>query len=99
LPACILFVYDNVYIFIIHVHILVRCMSSVISVRIKEEVKRILEEEGIDIAKEVRRFLEELALKVRLRRYVEKWSRLLEDVTSSEKGFAVRSVRKDRESH
>lgn len=74
-------------------------MSSVISVRIREEVKKILEEEGVDIAREVRRFLEELAIKVKLRRYVEKWSRLLEEVVPSKKEFAAKSVREDRESH
>lgn len=74
-------------------------MSPVISVRVREEVKKLLEEEGVDIAGEVRRFLEELALKVRLRRYIDKWIRLLEGVAPSEKGFAERSVREDRESH
>ncbi|MEL9941046.1 MAG: VapB-type antitoxin [Ignisphaera sp.] len=74
-------------------------MSTVISVRVREDVKKLLEEEGIDIAEEVRKFLEELALKVRLRRYVDKWVRLLEGVTPSERGFAERSVREDRESH
>ncbi|MEL9908758.1 MAG: VapB-type antitoxin [Desulfurococcus sp.] len=74
-------------------------MSTVISVRVREDVKKLLEEEGVDIAGEVRRFLEELALKVRLRRYVDKWTRLLGEVVPSEKGFAERSVREDRESH
>ena len=74
-------------------------MSVVISVRVREEVKRVLEEEGVDVAEEVRRFLEELASKVRLRRYVEKWNRLLAEVVPSEKGFAERSVREDREGH
>ena len=76
-----------------------RFVSAVISVRVREDVKKLLEEEGVDIAGEVRRFLEELALKVRLRRYVDKWIRLLEEVVPSEKGFAERSVREDRESH
>ncbi|MEM0084084.1 MAG: VapB-type antitoxin [Candidatus Methanomethylicia archaeon] len=74
-------------------------MSSVVSVRVKEEVKRILEEEGIDISEEVRKFLEELATKVKLKKYIEKWCKLLEEVIPSEKGFAARSVREDRESH
>ncbi|MEM1542384.1 MAG: VapB-type antitoxin [Ignisphaera sp.] len=74
-------------------------MSSVVSVRVREDVKRFLEEEGIDIGEEVRRFLEELVLKIRIKRYVEKWVKLLEDTTPSEKGFAARSVREDRESH
>lgn len=41
----------------------------------------------------------ELAWKIRIRRMVEKWDRLLADVTPSREGFAVESVREDRESH
>jgi hypothetical protein len=74
-------------------------MSVVISVRVKKEVKELLESEGINIAEEVRRFLEELAYKVRIRKYVEKWDRMLEGVKPSPKGFSVSSVREDRESH
>jgi hypothetical protein len=74
-------------------------MSVVISVRVKREIKELLESEGINIAEEVRRFLEELAYKVRIRKYVEKWDRMLEGVKPSPKGFSVSSVREDRESH
>ncbi|MEM2136753.1 MAG: VapB-type antitoxin [Candidatus Methanomethylicia archaeon] len=74
-------------------------MSSVVSVRVKEEVKRFLEEEGIDVSEEVRKFLEELATKVKLKKYIEKWCKLLGEVIPSEKGFATRSVREDREGH
>ena len=74
-------------------------MSVVISVRVKREIKELLESEGVNIAEEVRRFLEELAYKVRIRRYVEKWDRMLEGVKPSPKGFSVSSVREDRESH
>lgn len=78
---------------------MVRRVSSVVSVRVREEVKKILEEEGIDISGEVKKFLEELAARVRLKRYVENWCKLLTEVIPSEKGFAARSVREDRESH
>lgn len=74
-------------------------LSAVISVRVREEVKRILERSGIDVGEEVRRFLEELAWKVKIRDYVSKWDDLLRDVKPSEKGFSVRSVREDREGH
>ncbi len=74
-------------------------MSVVISVRVKKEIKELLESEGINIAEEVRRFLEELAYKVRIRKYVEKWDKMLEGVKPSPKGFSVASVREDRESH
>jgi len=74
-------------------------MSVVISVRIPEEVKKILEENGVDIAEEVRKHLEELAWKIKIRKFIEKWDELLKNVKPSEPGFAVRSVREDRESH
>jgi hypothetical protein len=74
-------------------------MSSVISVRVPREVKEILEEGGVDINREVRVFLEELAWKIKLKRYIEKWNRLLVGVKPSREGFAVGSVREDRESH
>jgi hypothetical protein len=74
-------------------------MSVVISVRVKKEIKELLESEGVNIAEEVKRFLEELAYKVRIRKYVEKWDRLLEGVKPSPKGFSISPVREDRESH
>lgn len=74
-------------------------MSVVISVRVREEVKRILEKSGIDVSEEVRRFLEELAWKVKIRDYISRWDELLKDVKPSEKGFSVKSVREDREGH
>lgn len=74
-------------------------MSVVISVRVKKEIKELLESEGINIAEEVRRFLEELAYKVRIRKYVKKWDRMLEGVKPIPKGFSISSVREDRESH
>jgi len=74
-------------------------MSVVISVRVPEEVKKILEENGVDIAEEVRKHLEELAWKIKIRKFVEKWDEILKNVKPSEPGFAVKSVREDRESH
>jgi len=74
-------------------------MSVVVSVRIPEEVKKILEENGVDIAEEVRKHLEELAWKIKIRKFIELCDELLKNVKPSEPGFAVRSVREDRESH
>lgn len=74
-------------------------MGVVVSVRVREEVKRILEESGIDVSEEVRRYLEELAQRVRLRMFVSRWDEILGSSKPSEKGFSVRSVREDRESH
>ena len=77
----------------------IRMSTTVISVRVKKKIKDLLEKEGIDIADEIRRYLEELAEKIIIRKYVEKWDNLLRNVKPSEKGFAEKSVREDRESH
>jgi arginine repressor len=74
-------------------------MSTVISVRIKEEIKKELEKHGIDISQEVRRFLEELYIKVKAKDYVNRWIEELKYVKPSEKGFSTKSIREDRESH
>ena len=74
-------------------------MSTVVSVRISKKVKEILESEGIDISKEVREYLEELAYKIQLKKYVEKWDKILSKIKPSEEGFSEKSVREDRESH
>lgn len=58
-----------------------------------------MEESGIDIGEEVRGFLEELAWKIKIRKFVERWDELLKDVKPSEEGFSAKSVREDRESH
>lgn len=71
--------------------------ATVVSVRIRKEVKEVLERAGIDIAAEVRRFLEELAWKVVIREHVEKRDRILKRVKPSPRGFAEGSVREDRE--
>lgn len=47
----------------------------------------------------VRRLLEDLAWRVKIRRFVERWDELLKDVKPGEEGFSVSSVREDREGH
>jgi biotin operon repressor len=74
-------------------------MSTVISVRIKKEIKEELEKQGIDIDQEVRKFLEELYIKVKAKEYVNKWIEELKDVKPSEEGFSIKSVREDRDDH
>jgi len=74
-------------------------MSTVISVRVKKEIKEELEKAGVDLAAEMKKRLEELAWKTRIEKQLEKWNDILVKVKPSEKGFAVRSVREDRESH
>lgn len=74
-------------------------MSIVISIRIKKEIKELLEKENVNINEEVKKFLEELANKIKIRKYIAEWDKILENVKPSEKGFAGRSIREDRESH
>ena len=74
------------------------CMT-VVSIRIDERVKRTLERAGVNISREVKRYLEELAWRIELREAVNEISKLLEEAPPAEKGFSVRSVREDRESH
>ncbi len=74
-------------------------MSTVISIRIRKEIKELLEREGIDISRIVKDYLEELAYRIKMKHYIDKWDKLLRDVKPSEKGFSSRSVREDRESH
>lgn len=73
--------------------------TSTIAVRVKKEVKETLEKAGVNISETVRRHLEELFWKLRLKEETEIMRKLLENVKPSEKGFAEKSVREDRESH
>ncbi|RLE73643.1 MAG: hypothetical protein DRJ56_08870 [Thermoprotei archaeon] len=72
-------------------------MSVVISVRVRRELKEELERLGVNVAEEVRRFLEELVWRERVKREVERINRLLEQVRPSPEGFAAGSVREDRD--
>jgi len=74
-------------------------MSTVISVRINKEIKEELEKHGIDISQEIKRFLEELYIKVKAKEYVNKWIEELKNVKPSEEGFSIKSIREDREGH
>ena len=72
---------------------------TIVSVRIDEKVKKTLERAGINISKEVKRYLEELAWKIELQESIKEFSKILENVPPAEEGFSVKSVREDRESH
>ncbi|OYT30747.1 MAG: VapB-type antitoxin [Thermoprotei archaeon] len=74
-------------------------MSVVISVRVKREIKEELEKSGVNIAEEVRSYLEQLAWKIRIRRKINEWDEILSRVKPSKKGFSVKSVKEDREGH
>lgn len=74
-------------------------MSTVISIRVKKELKEEIEKAGIDISEEMKKQLEELAWKTKTKKQIEKWNKILTNVKPSDIGFSVRSVREDRESH
>lgn len=72
--------------------------SVVVSVRIKSETKRALEKDGIDVEKAVKEFLNQRAAQIELRETVERMARSIrKNVKPSKKGFAVKSVREDRD--
>jgi len=73
--------------------------TTVVTTRIKKEVKEALEGAGVNISGVIREHLEELAWKLQLKKETEKLSKLLEKIEPSETGFATKSVREDRESH
>jgi antitoxin component of RelBE/YafQ-DinJ toxin-antitoxin module len=73
--------------------------TAVVTVRIKREIKDALEKAGVNIPSVIRQHLEELAWRLQLKEETEKMSKLLEDVKPSEREFAVKSVKEDRESH
>ncbi len=72
--------------------------TEVISVRIRKETKKALEEMGVNVSDEVRNFLEELVWKTKIKRKIEEWRSILERTKPSERGFSVKSVREDRDS-
>jgi regulator of PEP synthase PpsR (kinase-PPPase family) len=73
--------------------------TTVVTTRIKKEIKEILEKAGVNIPSVIREHLEELAWKLQLKEQTEKLRKLLEKVKPSEPGFATKSVREDRENH
>ena len=72
---------------------------SVVSVRVDKRVKERLERSGIEVSKEVKKHLEDLAWQLELEERLKRWEKYLEDMPPSKQGFAARSVREDRESH
>ncbi|AET32255.1 hypothetical protein [Pyrobaculum ferrireducens] len=74
-------------------------MSDVISVRVRKELKKALEDLGIDYAEEVRRYLEELVARERRRRALER-ARQLRKTLEREVGVlptAAELIREDRD--
>lgn len=71
--------------------------STVVSVRIKKDIKAKLDMEGINIEQSIKEFLIQKAAMVQLRREISKLRRLVKNnVKPSKKGFGAKSVREDR---
>ncbi|MGC8932225.1 MAG: VapB-type antitoxin [Thermoproteota archaeon] len=51
--------------------------TVVVSVRVKKRVKEILEEAGINISEELKRYLEDLAWKIEMKRSLEELDKVL----------------------
>lgn len=71
--------------------------SVVISVRVRKEIKTKLEEEGVDVQNEVKMFLEHRASQSQLKQALDEIEKILKEHSKpSKKGFAVKSIREDR---
>ena len=73
-------------------------MSEVVSVRVKREIKELLEREGIDVGAAIRNYLEEMAWRIKVKRGPEKLDEMLREMPPASRGFSARSVREDRDS-
>lgn len=72
-------------------------MSRVVSIRVKEDIKKALEAAGVDITATLRGYLEELAWKIEIKKSLSELDKVLESMPPAKKGFSLESVRKDRE--
>lgn len=71
--------------------------SVVVSVRLDKEIKEKLDEEGIDLPYEFKKYIKRRIALMELKDTVKKIRAIIEkDVKPSKKGFAVKSVREDR---
>ena len=70
---------------------------SVVSVRIDRKVRRVLEEAGINISQEIKKFLNELAFKIEVQNKIKAFKESVGNIPPPEKGYSAKSVREDRE--
>jgi hypothetical protein len=70
---------------------------AVVSVRVDEKVKQRLKEAGIDVPREVKRHLEELAWQLELKDRLARLDEVLVDMPPTPKEFSAKSVREDRD--
>jgi hypothetical protein len=75
-------------------------MSAVIRVRLRAGVKEELESAGIDISKESKRHLENLAWAIRSKKSLMETKEVIASKAKpSKRGFASSQIRKDRDRH
>ncbi len=72
--------------------------TEVVSIRIKKSVKDTLKKAGLDINEEVKKYLDELVWKIESARHLQHARKIIETkVKPSKPGFAVKSIREDRD--
>lgn len=72
--------------------------SVVVSVRLEKNIKERLEKEGIDLPYEFKKYVQRRIALLELQKTVKELTiTIKKNVKPSEKGFAVRSVREDRD--
>ena len=72
--------------------------TEVVSIRINKSVKDTLKRAGLDINAEVKKYLDELAWKIESAKHLEHVRKIIgTKVKPSKPGFAVKSVREDRD--
>lgn len=72
--------------------------STVISVRIKKDVKSVLEKDGVDVESDVKKYLNEKAARIKFRKAMSKIHKIIEnEVKPSPAGSAAKWIREDRD--
>ena len=72
-------------------------MSTIIAVKVPKELKRKLEESGIEYSKEIRKFLEELVRRETVRRAVARALEIQRKIGKVKGNLVAELVREDRD--
>lgn len=76
-------------------------MSEIIAVKVSRELKKKMKtlKKEVNWPEEIRRFIEAKVREVEAKKTIERITREIENTEGVPKGFAVKLVREDRESH
>ncbi len=76
-------------------------MSEIIAVKVPRELKKKMKtlKKEVNWPEEIRRFIEAKVREVEAKKTIERITREIENTEGVPKGFAVKLVREDRESH